>query len=192
MDKAYVCVGSLNPTKIKATKLAFLQFFEDIILFHIDADSKVSDQPIGRNNIIKGAKNRATQSLNYLIKEKGISNKIYGVGIEAGLVEIPETRSGYMDFQFCAMINEYEEISIGSGIGFEYPSFVIEEILNDRSLEIGDIMANLANKENLKYKKGAIGFLSRNRIKRTDILREAVICALLPIINMKLYSKKEI
>lgn len=192
MVKTHVCIGSLNPTKIKATKLAFFQYFEDIIFFHIDADSKVSDQPIGRKNIIKGAKNRANQSLDYLVKEKGIAHRIYGVGIEAGLVEIPETRSGYMDFQFCAIMDEYEEISIGSGIGFEYPSFVIEEILNDRSLEIGDVMANLANKENLKYKQGAIGFLSRNRIKRTDILKEAVICALLPIINTKLYPNDEI
>ncbi|MGV9171320.1 MAG: inosine/xanthosine triphosphatase [Promethearchaeia archaeon] len=191
MKEIHVCVGSLNPTKKDATKKAFLKFFRNISIDHVEADSGVSDQPIGRKNIIKGATNRAKQAMDFLIYKKKLHSHIFGVGIEAGLVEVPEARSGYMDFQFCVIITEERKIYLGSGIGFEYPPFVIDKILKNPSMEIGDIMGNLANNEDLKRETGAIGFLSNNVINRTDILTEAVICALLPIMRPKIYSKKD-
>jgi non-canonical (house-cleaning) NTP pyrophosphatase len=96
-----------------------------------------------------------------------------------------------MDFQFCAIINEKRQISFGSGIGFEYPKFVIDQILEDPDKEIGDVIGKLANNENLKFETGAISFLSKNTLSRTEILLQAVICALLPFINVELYNLNE-
>ncbi len=116
---------------------------------------------------------------------------IFGVGIEAGLVEIPYTLTRFMDFQFCAIINEKRQISLGSGVAFEYPKFVVDQILHNPEKEIGSIIGKLANNEKLKYETGAISFLSKNTLSRTDILSKAVICALLPFINVELYSINE-
>ncbi|MFX0138193.1 MAG: inosine/xanthosine triphosphatase [Candidatus Hodarchaeota archaeon] len=189
MAKFNICVGSLNPTKLKAVQAAFNQYFKNFKLYNIKADSKVSNQPIGLKTIIEGAINRATFSLNYMITENKIQYNIFGVGIEAGLVEVPYTKSGFMDFQFCAIINEENKISLGSGIAFEYPKFVINQILENHDKEIGEIMGNLAGNANLKNEAGAISFLSKNTITRTEILTQAVICALLPFINEDLYNK---
>ena len=93
-----------------------------------------------------------------------------------------------MDFQFCAIIDENQKISLGSGIAFEYPQFIINKVLENQDLEIGYIIGKLARNMNLKNELGAISFLSKNRIKRTEILTQAVICALLPWINQKLYK----
>ncbi|MFO8019987.1 MAG: DUF84 family protein [Promethearchaeia archaeon] len=62
MEKVHISVRSQNPTKIKGTKRAFLKYFKQISLFHIDANSGVGDQPIGMEKIIKGAKNRAVHA----------------------------------------------------------------------------------------------------------------------------------
>lgn len=189
MRNIKICVGSLNPTKIEAVEIGFGKYFKKFEVFKIKGDSKVPNQPIGMESILKGAINRAKTALDYLLSEINAKNDIFGVGIEAGLVSVPYTRTGYMDFQFCAIIDENSRTSLGSGIAFEYPRGVIDELLNNKDLEIGLIIGKLAGNMNLKNELGAISFLSKNRIKRTEILTQAVICALLPWINKKLYKE---
>lgn len=187
----YVCVGSLNPVKISAVKNAYANYYNEITYYEIKADSQVPDQPIGLNLILKGAFNRANSAINYLIKKKNLTpdtHELYGVGIEAGLVKVPMARTNYMDFQFCIIMDEKRETSIGSGIGFEYPEDVINEIFTSET-EVGEIMGRLSGNDDLKKEGGAISVLSKGRIKRENILEEAVICALLPRINCTFYSK---
>ncbi|TFF96727.1 MAG: inosine/xanthosine triphosphatase [Promethearchaeota archaeon] len=187
----YVCIGSKNPVKIKAVENAFKHYYEKVYFFNIKANSKVSDQPIGLDVILKGAYNRALAALRYLETQEKIEindNKVFGVGIEAGLVRVPMARTSFMDFQFCIIMDEKREITIGSGIGFEYPEQVIKTLVSKKT-EIGTIMGNISGNENLKKEGGAISFLSKNVIKRENILEEAVICALLPRINKLFYLK---
>lgn len=168
--------------------MAFSKYYNNFKLHNIKADSQISDQPIGLKTIVEGAINRAKKSLNFIINEKKIKSNIFGIGIEAGLAEIPYTRTGFMDFQFCAIINEEGQISLGSGVAFEYPKFIIAQVLQIPRNEIGDIIGKLAKNRNLKFETGAISFLSKNVLNRTEILSKAVICALLPFINTDLYS----
>ncbi|TFG30487.1 MAG: inosine/xanthosine triphosphatase [Promethearchaeota archaeon] len=188
MGQIKICVGSLNPTKINAVKIGFSNYYENCELYKIKADSKVPNQPIGMEFILTGAKNRAESALNYLINKDLTDNEIFGVGIEAGLVHIPLAKSKYMDFQFCVIMDENREISLGSGIAFEYPKRLIDEIISNKEKEIGEVMGKLAHNMNLKNEAGAISFLSKGIISRTEILSQAVICALLPRINQELYK----
>lgn len=188
MKKIHICVGSLNPTKINATKIAFGKYFDNIQIYNVKVDSKVSDQPIGLKKILKGAITRAKSALNFLINEKMVNQGTFGVGIEAGLVNVPYSNTNYMDLQFCAIIDEKKQLSLGSGVAFEYPQSVIDQILKNTNKEIGGIMGKLAGNMNLKNESGANSFLSNNAITRTEILTQAVICALLPYMNKSLYQ----
>lgn len=188
MKKIIICVGSFNPTKVSAVKNAFSQYFKDFDIINIKAKSNIPKQPIGMELILKGAKNRANQALNYLINEKHINSDILGIGIEAGLVNVTLAKTNYMDFQFCVILDEKKNLTLGSGIAFEYPQSVINEIFSNKQSEVGTIVGKLANNMNLKNESGAIGYLSKEIIKRTDILTQAVICALLPRINRELYG----
>lgn len=183
-----LCVGSMNPTKINAVKVAFSKYYSNFNLYNIRVNSKVPNQPIGLELTIKGARNRAKEALNYLREVKNKNKNIFGIGIEAGLVDIPQANTNFMDFQFCAIIDELEFITLGSGIGFEYPSKIIAQVLSNENTEIGEIMGNIIGNANLKNENGAISILSKNIINRTEILTQAVICALLPRINKELYS----
>lgn len=188
MNEIKICVGSLNPTKISAVKAAFRKYYKNCAIYRIKADSKVPDQPIGMNLIVSGAINRAKSALNYLINEINANKNIFGVGLEAGLVKVLYSNTGYMDFQFCSIIDENKNITLGSGIAFEYPQKIIDKILSEDK-EIGEIMGKIAKNANLKNEAGAISFLSKNVINRTEILTQATICALLPRINEGLYKK---
>ena len=187
LDNIKVCIGSQNPTKINAVELAFKKVFKNFKLFNISANSEVSNQPIGFDEIIQGAVNRATQALKFLKNKKINESLLLGIGLESGLVEIPQANSKYMDFQYCAIIDENKYITLGSGNAFEHPKSVIDEVLTKENAEVGFIIGRLANNMDLKNTGGAISFLSKNIISRTDILANAVICALLPRINEELY-----
>ena len=142
---------------------------------------------------ISGAINRANRAIAELDTDNTFERSdfaVFGVGIEAGLIPIKHASSGYLDMQFTAIVHD-ERISLGTSSGFEYPQFVIDQILSGKVDEIGDVMEKLSGIENCKEKNGAIGYLTANQIKRSDILRNGVIMALLPFLNHALYNRKD-
>ena len=170
-----VIVGSSNPAKVEGVKIAFHRFFNDVEFEARNADSGVSDQPFD-GETVKGAINRA---INVYSEEFDFS-----VGIEAGLFRLKNTMTGYLDFQVAAVYNG-SRVTIGFGPGFEYPPAVIEEVMKGK--EVGDVMSKLTGIERLGEKQGAIGYLTKNVIRRSELTSIAVIMALIPWINSDLY-----
>jgi inosine/xanthosine triphosphatase len=190
--KLFVAIGTKNPAKIQAVIDAFQYSYSDskvdLEFKPIQVDSGVGNQPIGLDMIINGAISRAKSSFNQFFYDTSLNHSVcFGVGIESGLVEISQSESGYMDFQFVAIYHN-EKITLGSGSAFEYPKMIISNLLSRKSREIGEIFEKLSGVHDIKQKEGAIGYLSKGKIKRTDILKQGVIMALLPIINKNLYS----
>lgn len=189
-----IFVGSTNPVKINAVKQVFSIIFpkKNITVNSLDISSEVSNQPIELNNVVKGAVKRAQNAMN---KAKKIfptyfeneDEDIFSIGIEAGLVSIPFTISGYLDYQFCAIIDKTGKSSIGSNSGWEYPGEVINSIINNRDLEIADIMTKISGDNEIKYRGGAIGYYSKGYLKREELTRQGIFMALIPWINQDEY-----
>jgi len=53
-----VVVGSDNPVKIGAAKNVFKRFFSDVDVDGVKVDSRVSEQPLSREETKRGALNR--------------------------------------------------------------------------------------------------------------------------------------
>ncbi len=106
-----IAVGSLNPVKVTAAKEVFRNYFENPYVFGVEVDTGLFKQPIGVKSTLKGAVLRA---------KIACKSGDIGVGLEAGLIEAPGTKTGYLDVHFCA-ISKDELTSIGSSSGFEYP-----------------------------------------------------------------------
>jgi inosine/xanthosine triphosphatase len=171
-----VAVGSTNPVKVRAVEEVLREFYPEIEVFGVEVSSKVSAQPLGMEETVRGAVNRARAALKH---------GELGVGIEAGLVEVPFAITGYMDVQFCA-ISDGEVITLGAGSGFEYPPSVIRQVLRGR--EVGEVMEELSGIRNIGRKGGAIGFLSKGKLSRKELTKQAVLMAMLPRINRELYE----
>jgi len=174
-----IAVGSTNPTKVKAVENVMKRIYGDVEVFGVEVESGVPDQPIGLEEIARGAINRAKMALEKTSAE-------LGVGIEAGIYQFPKTLTGYLDIQVCAVASPDGRITIGHGPGFEYPPVVIERILNE-GVEAGIAMGGLVNDLELKKKIGAIGVLSKGLLTRTELNEIAVLMAMIPRLNRGLF-----
>ena len=177
MQKIKVAVGSNNPVKVQAVKNVLKKFFNAEII-PVKVYSRVSKQPIGEETI-QGAINRAKQAL-----EK--TNADLGVGIEAGLFRVQNTLSGYFDVQYCAIVDRKGKVTLGHGAGFEYPKKVVKEVISKKK-EVGEVMEKVSGVVKIGETIGAIGFLTKGKLKRTELTEQAILMAMIPRINEKLY-----
>ncbi len=179
-----VLVGTKNPSKIKGVRKAFEKMFKiKVAIDYMPVITTVHPQPIGLKNVLRGAIERAVR-----VKEKAKEKYHYYVGVEAGIVPIPWTSTGYMDFQVAAIVDNKDTLSLGFGPGFEFPREVVEYVARGLG-EAEDVMEKISGIEHIGDKMGAIGFLTQNIITR-DLLSElAVIMALIPRLNIGLYGK---
>jgi len=173
-------VGSKNPVKIEAVKEAFNLFFKDVNVKGFYVTSRVSPQPKNLEEITLGAKNRAINCFNKCD---------YGVGLEAGIFEMNNSITGYIDVNCCVIYNGKRVVGVGLSPGFEYPFYVINKIFRD-GLEVGEIFDELMGDENIKQKQGAVGILSHNKYSRKDFIKAGIIMALFPLLNKKLYGRE--
>lgn len=171
-----VVVGSKNPVKLNATRNILDKIYDDLEVTAIEAESEVPDQPFGLDQTIKGAINRAENAFS---EEYDLS-----VGIESGLMEIPNSITGYIDLQWCAIFDG-EKITLGVSSGFEYPPNVIKEVLN--GVEVGDVMDRVTGIEDLGQKKGAVSHLSHDMLDRTENTEQCVLTAMIPRMNDEIY-----
>ncbi len=184
-DKGNPCliaVGSENPVKVDAVRRVMKKLVGRVKVVSVKVDPMIPRQPIDVEQTLKGAINRATAALRQ-------TEATLGVGIEAGLIRVPATRTGYMDVQYCAIIDKEEWLTIGCGPGFEYPPSVIRSVL-EKGIEVGEVMSRIAGIENIGRKQGAIGYLTHGIMDRRRLTEIAVIMAMIPRINRELYFSK--
>jgi inosine/xanthosine triphosphatase len=167
-------VASLNKNKINAVREVFPSY--DII--GISCKSGVREQPIGLSEIIQGAVSRA----------KAVYGRCeYSVGIEDGISQVPETRSGYMNFCACA-IYDGKRIYLGLGPAFEYPPECTRKVV-DEEITISEAFIPFTDKPDIGYEEGIIGWLTNGKISRKDYTKPAVEMAKIQIDNPYLYVR---
>ena len=176
-----VHVGSGNPVKREAVRRVFARAFPDerLEVELVPVASGVPPQPVDEQ-VARGAVTRARAAL------RGAD---YGVGIEAGLIHHPELKL-HFDVQFCAIVDRRGWLTVGHGPGFVYPPQVLERVLKGGET-VGRAMEALTGIERIGHKMGAIGFLSRGLLDRTQLTEQAVLMALLPRLRPDLYQGDE-
>lgn len=173
-------VGSKNPAKIEAVKRAFSHYFKDFKINSFEVDSGVNPQPTSLKEIVLGAKNRAIVAFNK-------SKCDFSVGMEAGIFEFPEVRTGYMDMGV-TVIYDGKEFYFGGSPVFEYPQKVIDAVFK-KGKEVGHVFDEITGLKNAKQKQGAVGVLTNYIITRDKFMESSVIMALTRITNKKFYEE---
>ncbi len=178
MDKCRVAVGSRNPVKINAVYRAF-QLLCTPKVTSVEARSGVPSQPVGFKQIILGALNRALEA-----RSKAKSD--YGVGIEAGVVDDYKW-AGPIELQIATIVDRQGRFSIGLSQGFPLPRRWLEELKS--GLELEAIVERETSRERIGETTGLIGYLTQGLITRTDLSYNAVVMALVPLLNPELYGE---
>ena len=174
-----ILMGTKNPGKIEGAKQAFEKYFDNIEIEGIPVSSNVGDQPINEE-ILQGAKNRVKN-----LKEYAINNNIeadFYVSSEAG---IPNLLGEWIDINAVVIEDSKGFQSVGTSQGFPIPDKYIDEI---KETELGKVMDKIFDGKDLGKGKGGISFLTKDKVTRIDLTRNAFIMALTKHINGDLWK----
>ena len=163
-----VAVATENPIKIRGVEQAFVDTFGkgEIEIQQVILDLGLPEQPIS-DAIASGAIERAKAGQQH-------ANADFGVGIEAGLIQLPGSES-WMSIQVCAVIDRGGKCAMGMGPGYELPKPILDAVLSGEPLR--KAFERLLSVEDLEH-RGAVFFLSDGRIDRMDLTIQAVRMAL--------------
>ncbi len=169
-------VGSTNQTKVQAVKDAVILYpklFSNPEVIGIDVNVALFGHPKNIRETVEGAVERA---------KNAFTDCGYSFGIEGGLMEVPYTKTGFMEVGACA-IYDGKNFHIGLGPAYEWPTEVTKMIVS------GKADASLAFKQ-LGYTHheklgavagGIIGSLTEGRLTREDFTKYSIIMALIQL-----------
>ena len=174
-------IGSKNKAKIDALKEILKEYpdFLNVEVVSKDVSSDISDQPKSLDETIKGAMNRARNCFD---------DCNYSLGLESGLIKVPETKTGYMDATACA-IYDGKDFHLGLSSCFEYPIKLTKYVL-DEDIDISSAAKELGitEKDNLGAEEGMIGILTKGRLNRKGLTKQAITTALIHLENKEMYE----
>lgn len=172
-----IVVASQNPVKAEAVLSGFSRLFQEerFKIETVPVDSGVEDQPLTDQATRQGALNRAQKA------KQNVPAGDYWVGVEGGC--------DYLDgemiaFAWVVVLTE-GQISSARTAHFQLPGEV--KRLVESGLELGYADDRVFGKENSKQKSGAVGLLTGDVVTRKTFYEQAVILALIPFKNPKLY-----
>ena len=167
-------IGTTNKTKINGAFEAFKEYYNDLSIEGISVSSEVNDQPLNEeiylgainrvNNLIEYSEIHNLEANYYLAIESGIMN-LYGKWVIINIAIIKDK-------------NGYE--SIGTSSGFPVPKKYVKDIINT---DLGKVIDIIYKDNNERIKKGTINILTKDKINRLDLTKEAFIMALTQFIN---------
>jgi inosine/xanthosine triphosphatase len=174
-----IAVGSKNPVKINAVKLAFEKVWPDETWEVVgeEVGSDVSDQPMSIGESITGAKNRARKVMKKIPAD-------YSVGLEGGIFQ-----EGELFFDGAWIV--VRDTKGREGIGATVQDLLSEKMMKliREGKELGDVDDILFNLSNSKQGDGHFGLMTRNLISRTDGYRDGVIIALSRFMHPQLFEE---
>ena len=173
-----VTIASHNPVKIQATRNGFRAMLgEDFRVTPVSVSSGVSDQPLSDEETLRGALNRMGRAAAIA------PDADYWIGIEGGL----EERAGELAAFAWVVVRSGVTTGKGRTASFFLPAQVAALVREGRELGEADDM--VFGRENSKQENGAVGILTADVIDRVKLYEQAVILALIPFKNPRLYQQ---
>ncbi|MEX0931852.1 MAG: inosine/xanthosine triphosphatase [Candidatus Paceibacterota bacterium] len=170
-----VAIGTTSELKIRSLENALYKLQIKAEIHSIKTDSGVSNQPFGYKETTQGAKNRAKHAL------ESDSFDI-GFGIENGLIEI---EGNFFDIACVCIKTKEGEESISYSSGYFTPQWIVEEI-KEKHTDYGHITQRLSGDTD----KDPIKYFSGGKVKREELLSQAIEIALIKILNKARYAKQ--
>ncbi len=175
-------LGSKNKTKIQSVVDAIALYpnlFPDAEVVGMDVVVDLFGHPKNLEETISGAIKRAKDSF---------VDCQYSFGLEGGLMEVPHTKSGFMEVGACA-IYDGNQIVLGLSPAFEWPKGATE-LIREGKADGSQACKQLGITEHEKVgavSGGISGLLTDGRLPREDFTKYSIIMALIQIEKKELY-----
>ena len=174
-----IAVGSTNPCKVASVRAAFARSFpeREIEVHGCSVPSGVSDQPMGSEETLRGARNRAAAAAAAVACD-------FSVGLEGGL-EL--TAAGALScFAWMAVRSTGDAWGTSRTGSFDLPPPIAR--LVQSGLELGDADDRFFQRTGSKQTDGVVGLLTAGLIDRAAYYEHALVLALIPFTNLAMYS----
>lgn len=167
-----IIIGSKNQIKVDAVKEIILDYphLKKAIISATEVASGVADQPKSLAETVQGAMNRA----------KGAWQDCdYSLGLESGLMAVPNTKTGFMDVCVCAIFDG-QEYHLGLSSAWEAPKKVMDHMLNEGlDMNQAAVKAGFTNNPKVGSAEGLVGVMTKGRLTRKEYTKEAIRTALI-------------
>jgi inosine/xanthosine triphosphatase len=173
-----VVVGSTNPVKLAAVEAAMRHYYPHCSVVGVTVASGVSEQPIGEEETVRGARSRAEAAL---LSDPSAD---YGVGLEGGVMTRPNSPNMFSCAWAC-IVNRRGQVGLGGGLYFELPPRVSEGLRVGN--ELGPLMDQLTGEHDNKKKGGAIGIFTRGGLNRGNAYTHLVFSAFVRFVSPEWY-----
>ncbi|MEW9677697.1 DUF84 family protein [Lentibacillus sp. L22] len=153
-----IMIGSNNPAKINAVK----EIFAGYTVLEINASSGVSAQPFSDEETKVGAMNRALECTRN-------NPDSVGIGLEGGVMYVED------QLYLCnwgAMVDQDKHMFTASGARIPLPDEIHNELCKGH--ELGDVMDQYAEKQEVRKNEGAIGIFTNEMITRKEMFSHLV------------------
>lgn len=176
-------VGSKNKTKVQAVHDAvklYPALFPKPQIEGIDVVVDIFHHPKNIEETVNGAVTRA---------KKAFTDCDYSFGLEGGLLQVPHSKSGFMEIGVCA-IYDGRTVNLGLSPAFEWPTEVTKLILTNKAdASQAFKQLGLTHHEKLGAQQGGIvGFLTSGRLTRKDQTKYSIIMALIHLEKPELFN----
>jgi len=175
-----VGVGSKNKTKVNAVEEVLKDYplFNSAEVTGIPVQVEEFGHPKNIDETVAGAIDRAKQAW---------AGNDYGFGIEGGLIEVPYSKTGYMEVAACA-IYDGKQLHLGLSPACEWPRQVLDGILH-KGLDGSQAMkaAGITTEVKLGENKGFIDIVTKGRMDRTAFNKASIVMALVHLENPEYY-----
>jgi inosine/xanthosine triphosphatase len=144
--------------KLKASLEAFSRYFPDVQIRQIEVPAPVSAQPLSFGEIVRGARARARSAY---------GEGEFSVGIEAGLFRVASVAPTSFQITMACVFDGTRE-GLGAGPFYQVPQAMVHGVVQSDT--------------------GSVYVVTRGKVTREEVTRDAVLMALAPFVSPELYG----
>lgn len=170
-----IAVGSTNPVKIGAARSVLEKLWPEAEIVGFDAPSGVGHMPMSDEECRSGARNRARTA-----REAALAD--LGVGIEGG---VNEENGRLWLTAWTVIVNGTGLEGTGGSGRIALPEWIAARVRGGE--ELGLVMDDVLNDNNVKQKGGAVGAFTAGLVSRQEALALSVAYAIAPFVSADLY-----
>lgn len=169
---AQIFVGSTNPVKINAVRIATADHWPSLNIVGFAVPSGVAEQPRSDEETLIGAQNRARAVLELGLAKSSSTGTALGLGLEGGV--FTHDNGELWSTVWVSVVDQTGISWNANGARFRVPQKIAEKI--EAGQEMGAVLSQLFDGANIKQQNGAIGVVTNNFVTRTE--EYAAICKL--------------
>ncbi len=192
MTLCRIAVGSTRRPKLNAVAEA-TSLFKGLLAPEMalqiqgyEVESGVGHTPASREELMRGARQRAEALIERLRAAKESAN--YFIGLEGGLDVAIENGKRCVFLESWAYVTDGSRGHFGCSGSIELPDVLAEDVLANGT-ELSEAIDLFAGAVGIRDAQGAWGVLSGNMISRQEAFRVAVVAAFAPFYNNRMYGK---